>query len=141
MKKSVIAYWVVTSLVAFAFAAGGVLDLMGSPDVLRALGHLGYPAYVAVILGIWKLLGVAAVLAPGLPRLKEWAYADMFFDLTGAAISHALLKDDTSSVSTPLVLAALVVASWALRPETRKLEARSAKLAPPRVTMEPHLTA
>ena len=69
------------------------------------------------------MLGAAAVLAPRLPRLKEWAYAGMVFDLTGAARSHAAVGDAAAKVVTPLVLLALVVASWALRPQSRKLEA------------------
>jgi hypothetical protein len=133
MKQRIIGYWVTTALVAVAFAAGGLLDLLGAPEVLSGLAHLGYPAYVAAILGAWKLLGAVAIVAPGLPRLKEWAYAGMFFDLTGAAISHAVLRDGASNVLTPLLLAALVMASWALRPETRKLEGRSTQPAPYRL--------
>ena len=122
MNKQTIAYWLTTALVAFAFAAGGLVDVLGSPEVRSSLAHLGYPAYLALILGIWKLLGAVAVIAPRLPRLKEWAYAGMVFDLSGAAISHVALRDGASAVVTPLVLLALVLASWALRPENRKLE-------------------
>ena len=137
MKKQTIGYWATTALVGFAMATGGVLDLLGSPEVLSTMAHLGYPAYVAVILGVWKLLGAAAIVAPGLPRLKEWAYAGMFFDLTAAAISHAALHDGASAVLTPLVLATLVLASWALRPDSRKLESRATPHVPYRLTTEP----
>ena len=114
-------YWVTTALVALAFVAGGVIDVSGSPEVVAGLAHLGYPAYFATLLGVWKLLGALAIVWPGLPRLKEWAYAGMLFDLTGAAASHAAVGDPAANVITPLVLLALVIASWALRPESRRL--------------------
>jgi DoxX-like family len=82
---------------------------------------LGYPGYVALILGVWKLLGGVVVLAPGLPRLKEWAYAGMIFDLTGAAASHAAVGDPAVNIATPLIIAVIVMASWALRPASRRL--------------------
>lgn len=136
LKKQAIGYWVTTALVGFTFAAGGLVDLLGTPDVMAAMAHLGYPAYVAFILGAWKVLGAAAIVAPGLPRVKEWAYAGMFFDLTGAAISHAAAGDGVSAVLTPLVLSALVATSWALRPESRKLEGRAIPFAQYRQTAE-----
>jgi len=136
MQAKVIAYWITTSLVAFAFAAGGLMDLLGGKDVVEGLAHLGYPAYFASILGVWKLLGAPALLVPGLPRLKEWAYAGMFFDLTGAAVSHAAVSDPIANVLTPLVLAGLLVASWRLRPASRVLgtlpgASREERSAPP----------
>lgn len=76
---------------------------------------------------MWKILGACAILAPGLPRLKEWAYAGMFFDLTGAAVAHAIVGDsdawmgNAGHVIAPLVIVTLVVVSWALRPESRTL--------------------
>lgn len=120
-KARTIGYWVSTGLLAFAFAAGGVGDLSGAPQVLEGMTHLGYPAYFATILGVWKVLGAVALLAPRFPRLKEWAYAGIFFDLTGAAYSHAVSGDPAGKVITPLVLVAVAAASWALRPESRKL--------------------
>jgi len=121
MNLRIFGYWASTGLVALAFAAGGVADLSGAPSVLAGMAHLGYPPYFAVILGSWKLLGAVAVLAPRLPRLKEWAYAGMAFDLSGAAASHAAVADGFAKVSIPLVLLGLVAASWALRPGGRKL--------------------
>lgn len=114
-----IGYWASTGLVALAFAAGGAADLLRAPDVVAGMTHLGYPGYFATILGTWKVLGAAAILAPRSPRLKEWAYAGIVFDLTGAAASHAAAGDDAGKIVTPLVLLALAVASWALRPASR----------------------
>jgi hypothetical protein len=116
-----IGYWAATGLIGFAFVFGGVLDVMRGPDVVAGLGHLGYPAYFAVILGIWKLLGALAIVVPGFARVKEWAYAGMFFDLTGAAISHAVTGDPVGNVITPLVMLAILIASYLLRPESRRL--------------------
>ena len=83
--------------------------------------HLGYPLYFASILGVWKLLGAIAIVVPGFPRLKEWAYAGFCFDLTAAALSHAAVGDTTGDIVAPLVFLALVFASWALRPASRTL--------------------
>lgn len=112
-------YWIVTALVAGAFVLGGVTDLMRGAKIEATMRHLGYPAYLASILGAWKLLGAGAILLPGAPRLKEWAYAGMFFDLSGAAMSHAITGDGARRIAIPLILLALVMASWALRPVTR----------------------
>jgi len=84
--------------------------------VLAGLTHLGYPAYFPLILGTWKLLGVLALLAPRFPRLKEWAYAGIMFDLTSAALSHAASGDGAADIVVPLVFAVLTAASWMLRP-------------------------
>jgi len=121
MNARNIGYWVTTGLTALAFAFGGVMDLSRGPDVLAGLGHLGYPIYFATLLGLWKVLGAVAVLVPGFPRLKEWAYAGMLFDLTGAAFSHGASGDEPAKVITPLVILLFVAASWYLRPESRVL--------------------
>jgi uncharacterized membrane protein YphA (DoxX/SURF4 family) len=121
MKTKTIAYFATTSLVALDFLAGGVANLARPPMVLEGMAHLGYPAYFASILGFWKVLGAVAILAPRFPRLKEWAYAGIMFDLTSAAVSHGVSGDGVGHVSAPLVIAALTIASWALRPESRRL--------------------
>ncbi|HET9930494.1 MAG TPA: DoxX family protein [Polyangiaceae bacterium] len=121
MKKAIIGYWAATALVALAFGFGGIMDLLRPPQMVEQMAHLGYPAYLMTLLGAWKVLGVAAVLAPGLPRLKEWAYAGMVFDLTGAAVSHAAVGDSAGNILTPIVLLGVVFASWALRPDSRKV--------------------
>ena len=121
MKFQNVGYWATTGLVAAAFAFGGVMDLTASPDVVAGLAHLGYPAYLAPLLGVWKVLGAVAVVVPGFPRIKEWAYAGMFFDLTGASVSHAASGDPVGNVLTPLFIVALVAASYLLRPESRRL--------------------
>jgi uncharacterized membrane protein YphA (DoxX/SURF4 family) len=127
MKVQKFGYWGLTALVALAFAAGGVMDLLRGPAVVAGMAHLGYPVYVATLIGIWKVLGAVAVLVPGFPRVKEWAYAGMVFDLTGAAFSHAASGDAASFVLTPIVLLGLVIGSYLLRPEQRRLSPEGAR--------------
>jgi uncharacterized membrane protein YphA (DoxX/SURF4 family) len=117
-KVKSIGYWAATAILALQFLVGGLVTLARPPQVLAGMEHLGYPAYFGLILGVWKVLGAVAVLAPRFPRLKEWAYAGIFFDLTGAVVSHAASGDGPQALG-PLVFVALAVASWALRPSSR----------------------
>jgi hypothetical protein len=80
------------------------------------MAELGYPAYFVTILGMWKVLGALAILAPRFPRLKEWAYAGIVFDLTGAVFSHVAAGQPVVKVIAPLVLLEIAATSWALRP-------------------------
>jgi uncharacterized membrane protein YphA (DoxX/SURF4 family) len=132
MKARTIGYWITTALVGFAFVGGGVADLMHAPSVMDALSHLGYPSYVATLLGIWKLLGAITILMPAAPRLKEWAYAGIAFDLSGAVVSHVSAGDSVAQFAAPIALLALAIASWALRPGSRRLA--SLAHAPARVS-------
>lgn len=113
-------YWAVTVPLAAELVAGGMTDVLHVPPFSTVLVQLGYPAYVGVILGVWKVLGAAAVLVPRLPRLKEWAYAGIVFDLTGAAAS-AFFMHSEANVVTPLAFLVLAMVSWACRPPSRKL--------------------
>jgi uncharacterized membrane protein YphA (DoxX/SURF4 family) len=124
-KLKNVAYWVTTVFGPASFVIGGVLNLTRNPDVLATTAHLGYPLYFTALLGAWKLLGAIAIVVPGLPRVKEWAYAGFFFDLTAAAISRAAVGDSTGDIAAPLMFLALVMASWALRPASRTLDHRS----------------
>lgn len=116
-----IAFWIATILGPTSFVIGGVLGLTQSEQMRTGLQHLGYPMYFAAILGAWKLLGAIAITLPGLPRLKEWAYAGFFFDLTAAAVSHLAVGDNAGDVLAPLACLALVMTSWALRPDSRRV--------------------
>src|SRR5437867_4140842 len=129
MKRQTIrtvAFWTATILGPASFVIGGVLNLSQSEQVVETMHHLGYPLYFASILGFWKLAGAMAIVAPGLPRLKEWAYAGFFFNLTAAAASRAAVGDSAADVIAPLAFLALVMASWALRPASRTLAAPAA---------------
>jgi hypothetical protein len=122
-KAKNIAYWTTTVLVAFFIGGGGLAQIaqfLGKPHGVVPI--LGYPMYFFGILGFWKALGAIAILVPRFPRLKEWAYAGIFFDLTGAAASVAAVGVYGAyafHILAPLILAGLTVASWALRPESR----------------------
>jgi DoxX-like protein len=115
------AYWAATLLVAAEFGVGGVIDILHLQPFFATLLHLGYPAYFAVILGVWKVLGAITVLAPGLPRLKEWAYAGMIINLSAAIASTLVIGGGPGDLLVPLVFAGLVAVSWALRPPSRRL--------------------
>lgn len=120
MNQRKLGYWVATGLAALIMVGSGLADVTQAAPVMAVLENLGYPGYVASLLGIWKLLGATAIVAPGLPRLKEWAYAGMFFDLSGAVISHTAAGDPIGTAIPPLVILGIVMASWALRPDDRR---------------------
>ena len=122
-RTKTIAYWVATIFGPASFVIGGYLHVTHDPQVMATLAHLGYPAYFAMIMGIWKLLGAIATVIPRFPLLKEWAYAGFFFDLTGAAASRAMAGDGAVDIVAPLGFLLLVAASWALRPASRRLPA------------------
>jgi uncharacterized membrane protein YphA (DoxX/SURF4 family) len=123
-------YWTTTTLIALAFLSGGAAYLFRVDAPLRGMAALGYPAYFVTILGFWKVLGGLAILAPRLPRLKEWAYAGIAFDLIGAAFSHAAMGEPAAKVIVPLVLLGIAAASWALRPASRILGTAMGEPAP-----------
>src|SRR3970040_1064584 len=89
-------YWVVTGLMSTFMLMAAIPDLVESAQAAAAFRHLGYPAYLLRFIGTAKVLGVAAVLVPCLPRLREWAYAGLVFDLTGALYSHLSVGDPAS---------------------------------------------
>ena len=128
MERKNIGYWAATGLFGLIYLGSGIADVLHASPVLATLAHLGFPAYLASILGPWKIAGVAALLAPGFPRLKEWAYAGIVFDLSSGALSHAINGDPTWRPLIPLVLLGLVAASYLTRPAGRRIEAGPARL-------------
>jgi DoxX-like family len=123
MSTRAIAYWVTTSFLVFNVLAGGLAELAQLQGNAEGMLALGYPLYVMTILGVWKVLGSIALLAPRVPRLKEWAYAGIFFNMTGAAISHIVVGDEAWHAFYTGFLAVVTLVSWALRPESRTLGA------------------
>jgi uncharacterized membrane protein YphA (DoxX/SURF4 family) len=119
-KTRNILYWTTTVLIAFFIGGGGLAQVAHVKGTVDGFVHiLGYPAYFVTILGVWKVLGPIAILVPRFPRLKEWAYAGIIFDLTGASASSAAVGGPAFHIIVPLILACLTVASWALRPPSR----------------------
>lgn len=120
MPRRRLAYWIATALFCGLFALGGAGHLARAAWVAEGMQRLGYPPYVMTLLGVAKLLGVAALLAPRRPLLKEWAYAGFAFDLLGAAASHAFVGD-FSQTWRPAFVLVLGIASYLLRPAERRL--------------------
>src|SRR5262245_27579650 len=116
-----IAYWMTTGMIVLAMFSGGIAELAHRPETSNGMLQLGYPVYLVMILGLWKLLGSVALVIPGFPRVKEWAYAGIFFNMTGAAVSHVVCRDAAWHIVVTLGLAALTVASSELRPASRTL--------------------
>lgn len=121
-KGKKIGYWVVTVLVALPLLGSGFANLTLQPPIVESMAHLGYPEWFPRILGTWKLLAVVALLAPGFPKVKEWAYAGITFAMSGAFASHLFAGDGFGQSVAPLVVLGFALASYALRPESRRLE-------------------
>jgi uncharacterized membrane protein len=123
MKKShKIIYWIATASLAIGMLQSGIFAVLKTDQWVKLVTALGYPVYFLYILGVWKILGVIAILVPGFKLLKEWAYAGFFFAMTGALVSHLAVGDyEIKSILGPSFQALFVVVSWYFRPADRKL--------------------
>ena len=121
MKAKAIGYWVFTVLLVFFMLPGGVFQVLRTPQTVEGFAKLGFPLYFVVLVGVWKVLGSIAIVWPGFPLLKEWAYAGIFFDLTGAAVANAVSDHVWWHVAAPLVIIGALYGSWVLRPASRRL--------------------
>lgn len=124
-KRNKIIYWVATLWLSLGMLSTGVVQLIKMEAEVTMFAGLGYPAYLLTILGIWKILGVIAVLAPRFPLLKEWAYAGFFFTMSGALVSHFAVGDGAAEYFGPALLLVLTGVSWYFRPGDRKLVTNS----------------
>ena len=115
-KRNKIIYWISTIWLALGMVSTGGVQLMKVKAEVDMMTHLGYPLYFLTILGIWKMLGVVAVLFPKFPLLKEWAYAGFFFAMSGAIFSHLASGDEAKDFFGPTLLLVLTVVSWYFRP-------------------------
>jgi hypothetical protein len=127
-KRNKIIYWISTLWLALGMLATGTLQLFKvkaegalAPPGVFGITHLGFPIYFLTILGVWKILGVAALLVPKNPLLKEWAYAGFFFVMSGALFSHIAVGDPMSEIIPSLLLLTLTVVSWYFRPADRRI--------------------
>lgn len=123
MNKKVIGYWIATALVALAMFGSGMAKLVGAEELVQNMTRLGYPLYVMKILGAWYVLAAIALLAPGFPRIKEWAYSGIVIAMTGALFSHIAMGDPFVGNIPIFVILGLTATSYFLRPESRKLVA------------------
>ena len=126
MTRRAIVYWVATTCIGLEALVGGVVGLTNGREMVMAgepidnvLVHLGYPLYFARILGVAEVLAGVAILVPGFPRLKEWAYAGLFFNMAGAAVSRAVRGDGVAHIVAPLILALVALSS--VNPESRNV--------------------
>lgn len=115
-KRNKIIYWISTLWLALGMASTGIVQLSKTKDETDLMTHLGYPIYLLTILGIWKILGVIALLIPKFTLVKEWVYAGFFFAMSGAIFSYIAIGDPVNKIFPPLLLLALTVVSWYFRP-------------------------
>jgi hypothetical protein len=120
-RHLLVVYWVTTAVVVAECLVGGAFDLLRLDPFFPLLTQLGYPAYLATILGTAKVLAGLVVAAPQLRRLKEWAYAGILINMLGAATSYLATGGGAGDLIPPLSFAALALTSWALRPPARRL--------------------
>ena len=120
-KRNKIIYWIATLWLALGMTATGVVQLLKMKEEVDMMNDLGYPLYFLTILGIWKILGVIAVLIPKFTLLKEWAYAGFFFAMSGAIFSHLACGDHLIALFGPTLLLILTIMSRYFRPLERKL--------------------
>ena len=120
-KRNKIIYWISTIWLALGMLSTGTVQLLKLKEEVDMMTHLGYPVYFLTILGIWKMLGVVAVLMPKFALLKEWAYAGFFFAMSGAVFSHLASGDGAKEFFGPILLLIMTVVSWCFRPADRKI--------------------
>ena len=120
-KRNKIIYWVATLWLALGMVSTGIVQIIKMNEEVDMMKHLGYPVYFLTILGVWKILGVIAILIPKTPLLKEWTYAGFFFAMSGAVFSHLACGDGAKDFFGPVLLLVLIIVSWYFRPEERKL--------------------
>jgi hypothetical protein len=121
-KRNKVIYWIATALLAFGMLQSGIFAVLGTKQWVGLVTALGYPIYFLTILGIWKILGVIAILMPGFKLLKEWAYAGFFFAMTGALLSHLACGDYAAkAILGPVFQTVFVILSWYFRPADRKI--------------------
>src|ERR1700744_4246942 len=111
-KRKLLWYWIITAILSFCIFSGGLAQTVQAKGIVEGFKPLGYPAYFISLIGIWKILGIIAILIPKFPLLKEWAYAGLFFTMSGAVISHIASNDVGLQIIAPIVLAVFTVLSW-----------------------------
>jgi len=121
-KGKLITYWIATALLSFGMLGSGLAQIFQAKEMVDLVVPLGYPLYFLRIIGVWKVLAVMAILMPGFKQVKEWAYAGLFFVMTGAFISHlASGHDSIAELIGPFMQTIFIILSWYLRPASRKI--------------------
>ncbi len=127
MKKTTVLYWIFTGLLAAGFTMSAIPDALSVPEAKAIFQHLGYPMYLLPFLGIAKLLAVIAIVTPGHPRLKEWAYAGLTFDITGAFYSSIAIGEGASA--WPIIIFYGVLAASYIYHHKKLKESGASKLS------------
>ena len=120
-KRNKIIYWIATIWLSLGMLSTGIVQLLQTEEEVDMMTRLGYPVYFLTIIGVWKILGVVAMLIPKFPLQKEWAYAGFFIAMSGAVISHLINGDEAKEIFGPTLLLILTMVSWYFRPADRKL--------------------
>ncbi len=121
-KKKLITYWVATILLSFGMLGSGLSQIFHAKGMIDLITPLGYPLYFLYIIGVWKILGIIAILIPRFKLVKEWAYAGFFFVMTGALVSHLASGDDSlKGIIRPFMQTVFIILSWYFRPADRKI--------------------
>lgn len=120
LKWNIVAYWIFTVLVAFGMLGSGIAQVLHDKAMIDLITPLGYPVYFLTIIGIWKILAAIVIVIPGYKLIKEWAYAGLFFVMTGAVFSHIAVGDTMASIPA-LFQTAFIVLSWYFRPTDRRI--------------------
>lgn len=120
-KRNKIIYWIATIWLSLGMLSTGAVQLSKMKEEVDNIINLGYPVYILTIIGIWKILGVVAVLIPKFPLLKEWTYAGFFFAMSGAVFSHIASGHSMKEIFGPVLLLILTLVSWYFRPADRKI--------------------
>jgi uncharacterized membrane protein len=121
-KRNLIIYWTATGLLAFGMLGSGLAQIFHAKDMVDLIVPLGYPLYFLYIIGVWKVLGVIAILIPRFKLVKEWAYAGLFFLMTGAFLSHLLSGDHSvKGLIGPFMQTVFIILSWYFRPADRRI--------------------
>jgi uncharacterized membrane protein YphA (DoxX/SURF4 family) len=118
-KTGLVIYWVSTILTVLSVVPGGLAQLFHQHDNVVGMIQLRFPVYFLTVLGFWKVIGGVVLVLPRSGLAKEWAYAGIFFDLTGAAAAWGVCGNSAAHVIAPLVIAGIVVISWMTRPASR----------------------
>lgn len=120
-KRNKIIYWISTIWLALGMASTGIVQLIKMDEEVKNITLLGYPIYFLTLLGMWKILGVVALLIPKFPLLKEWTYAGFFFAMSGATFSRIASGNSMNEIFPSLLLLILTMISWYFRPAERKI--------------------
>jgi uncharacterized membrane protein len=121
-KRNLIIYWTATGLLAFGMLGSGLAQIFHAKEMVDLVVPLGYPLYFLYIIGFWKVLGAITVVIPGFKLVKEWAYAGLFFVMTGAFASHLLSGDHSvKGLIGPFFQTVFIILSWYCRPANRRI--------------------